>query len=1020
MTRRSVPLAFLLAVPLAWGVYACGPRATGVLNDLARVRLERAFPARLSVETAYRSCKRVELPADSTVPREDCGDVTDMPPELEPLAAAGESLAPDSLQASALAAVLWWDRQPATLHETILRLSDALRLKGDSVPLLVDLSAVHLFRAQETQNHHDLVVSLNYARDALELEPRNPSALFNAALASEALCLDANADAAWGAYLAVDGTSPWADEARERRDALRKRASVLDPPTVSSSEREVDAYAARHPQEAREQGWHDVLGAWGRAVLGDSASRADSLLTLASRLGTALANRPGGDASLADAVEAIRRAGDDPAATAKLAGAHAAYAHGQALFYSAAAAAQDSFARVLELGPPSPVLVAWARASRVGAGAYRFARDPSDTGSRALPADVDTIRYPALAARLHWTWGRQLFGAGDYAGAQAHYARSSRTYQRLGEVENYGGVRPLEGWALYEQGDTLAGYRMAHQAAVALRPYRRSLRLHNLMRDLAEYAARDGMLSAALVLQDEDVAVARQVPGVPTALPEALQSRAKFYVANGEAGRADADLDSAAVLPEVPNDSGRAEFLTHTRAVIGNRPVAEVDAAIEFFSGDSNNRLWWMVSLMRRAELWLAQGDSRRAGADLDTITAEIERTSKRGRDYHLRSALIEQARSRFDQLVMLHVRDRGPREALRALERGRVSFVPGTDARLAPGAPVRGPRGQVVLEYALIGDTLLAWTVQGDSVTLDRSVVDRDSLVFAIERVGRALEQPGREAIAQPLLERLHQWLMAPVLRRLPADVPLVIVADGEIGRVPFAVLRDPRTGQDLVQNHTLSFASGLADAGRRRPATGRSVLRALLVADPDFNPEVHPTLDALKGARAEMAALRGVYPGADTLSGSNVSIGALRAGARGADVIHYAGHAVFDDTRPERSFLVLSGAERLSADTISRWELGGVRLVVLSACSTIRARHGRSGGFAGLSGAFLSAGAGGVVGSLWKVNDQRVQPLMEAFHREYRASGDPAAALRKAQIEMRRQGHSPAVWAGFRYVGG
>jgi CHAT domain-containing protein len=303
--------------------------------------------------------------------------------------------------------------------------------------------------------------------------------------------------------------------------------------------------------------------------------------------------------------------------------------------------------------------------------------------------------------------------------------------------------------------------------------------------------------------------------------------------------------------------------------------------------------------------------------------------------------------------------------------------------------------------------------------VTLDRSVVDRDSLVFAIERVDRALEQPGREAIARPLLERLHGWLMGSVLRRVPAGAPLVIVADGEIGRVPFPALRDPRTGQDLVETHTLSSASRLADAGRPRPAVRRSAPHALLVADPAFDPDAQPALNALKGARAEMEMLRGVYPGADTLSGSNASIAAFRARAPAADVIHYAGHAVFDDTRPERSFLVLSGVGRLSADTISGWDLSGVRIVVLSACSTIRARHGRSGGFAGLSGAFLSAGAGGVVGSLWKVNDRLAQPLMETFHREYRASGDPADALRKAQLEMRRRGHSPAVWAGFRYVG-
>ncbi|HEU4455337.1 MAG TPA: CHAT domain-containing protein [Longimicrobium sp.] len=915
--------------------------------------------------------------------------------------------------------MLWWDGQPASLDETIERLSDALRLEGDSVPLLVDLSAVHLFRAQETENERDLVESLNHAHDALEIEPRNQSALFNFALASEALYLDASAKAAWSAYLAVDSTSPWADEARERLRALRERLRALsafvDSPTVSSSMQEVEAYAARHPQEAREQGWHDVLGAWGRAVLGDSTSRADSLLLLASRLGTALASRPGGDSSLADAMEAIRAVADDPAATDKLARAHAAYGYGQVNFYRYREAAPDSLSRVLDLEPPSPALVAWAHASSPLTMASLRAGGPPEAGYRTLLARIDTARYPALAARVHWMWGRGLSNLGKFADAQVHFAWAARTYQRLGEAENYGALRSMEGWMRYEQGDTLAGYRMTHQATTALRSYRRSLRLHNVMFDLARYAARDGMPSAAFVLQDEGVAVARQVSSAPSTLPEALLSRAQFYIARGDTRRADADLDSAEMRIKLLDSLNRV-LLIHTRAAIGNRPAAELDSAIEFFSRN-NNRPWWMAALMRRADLRLAQGDLQNAGADLDTITAQIERVSEREPDYHLRSAVIEEARSRFDQLVMLHVAAGRSHEALAALERGRVSFVTPTELRPAPGERLRGPEGQVVLEYALIGDTLLVWTIRGDSVILDRTVVDRDSLVFAIERAGQALEAE-RDDVAEPLLERLHGWLMGPVLERLPAGARLVIVADGEIGRVPFVALRDSGGGY-LLDSYTLSFASGLADAGRRAPAD-RSALRALLVADPEFDRGAHPSLNALDSARAEMAALRAIYHDADTLSGGNASTAALRARASWVDVIHYAGHAVFDDTRPKRSFLVLAENDRLTADTVSRWELGGVRLVVLSACSTIRARHGRSGGFAGLSGAFLSAGAGGVVGSLWKVDDGDARRLMEAFHREYEKSRDPAAALRTAQRQMRGQRRPIAAWAGFRYVGG
>jgi CHAT domain-containing protein len=102
---------------------------------------------------------------------------------------------------------------------------------------------------------------------------------------------------------------------------------------------------------------------------------------------------------------------------------------------------------------------------------------------------------------------------------------------------------------------------------------------------------------------------------------------------------------------------------------------------------------------------------------------------------------------------------------------------------------------------------------------------------------------------------------------------------------------------------------------------------------------------------------------------------------------------------------------------------DLKGLCLVVLSACETIRSRRGTSGGFAGLSGAFLSAGAAGVVGSLWRVNDRLTQALMSEFHGAYRHSTDGAGALREAQLRLLNSTdsalRSPAAWAAFRYAG-
>jgi CHAT domain-containing protein len=87
------------------------------------------------------------------------------------------------------------------------------------------------------------------------------------------------------------------------------------------------------------------------------------------------------------------------------------------------------------------------------------------------------------------------------------------------------------------------------------------------------------------------------------------------------------------------------------------------------------------------------------------------------------------------------------------------------------------------------------------------------------------------------------------------------------------------------------------------------------------------------------------------------------------------------------------------------------------------VRTGPGRAAGLSGLAGAFIAAGAGGAVGSLWEVDDARTRPLMVAFHQAYRATENGPAALRQAQLSLLRTRNpalrSPATWAAFRYVG-
>jgi tetratricopeptide (TPR) repeat protein len=56
---------------------------------------------------------------------------------------------------------------------------------------------------------------------AIRIDPRSPDALFNRAVALQALDRPDEAIAAYDHYLAVDSSSPWAGEVRRYRDALR-------------------------------------------------------------------------------------------------------------------------------------------------------------------------------------------------------------------------------------------------------------------------------------------------------------------------------------------------------------------------------------------------------------------------------------------------------------------------------------------------------------------------------------------------------------------------------------------------------------------------------------------------------------------------------------------------------------------------------------------------------------------------------------------------------------------------------
>jgi CHAT domain-containing protein len=82
----------------------------------------------------------------------------------------------------------------------------------------------------------------------------------------------------------------------------------------------------------------------------------------------------------------------------------------------------------------------------------------------------------------------------------------------------------------------------------------------------------------------------------------------------------------------------------------------------------------------------------------------------------------------------------------------------------------------------------------------------------------------------------------------------------------------------------------------------------------------------------------------------------------------------------------------------------LKGARIATLSACESGAIGLKLPNEVVGLPAAFLLAGFGGVVGSLWSVSDLSTAMLMERFYRLWRVDGmQPRRALCEAQRWMR-----------------
>ena len=995
---------------------------------------------------AVRSLVRLSVPTDiercAANPTAGAGSLTCTPssgradPDISAVAigaarAIRSGIDVDALHAAALVALVFADTVGISLGQAISYLEMVTRLAPRSSSSFGDLAAAHLVAADRRSDPFELLLALDAATRAIEIDPANLAARFNRVLALDGLALTNQVAREWRAYTERDSTSAWVLEGRRRGLTGVWIVGAGASPTPDAPDDSLAAFSIQRPFEARALAWERLLGGWGSARMRNDSLRAARLLHAASVVGSALGAQFG-DSSIAFAVRAIRQT-REATRVDRVARLHARFAYAQARIQANDNRGADSAYVEVLTDPTTPTtLRQWAVYGHANAQTYLRRYPDVLSAADSLLQSIDQVHQPSLAGRSHWLMGmtRLRLLQNDLGLQSVHEAR--RAFERSGERENVQGAIGVEGELAFRSGNDAVGYERFRTALRGLREFPTSTWRHNVLFLLAGKATQAELDRAAEAIEAEDFATA-EAGGRAVSVAEARLTRARALWASGDVRRAQAAIDTVArTIASLPFVDARRQFQTELTFTLATGPVrdqrerayAMLDSVVTFYApGGSNappNASKLVPALVARGRAALALGRPDAAEIDL-TRAAELYDAQRASiASLPQRATLLASARSVFESLVSVRLAQGRTRDALDALERSRLAFATRSTS-IRDSVRFTASPGEVILDYLMLGDTVVTWVIDTSGVTVARSVAGAAVVTAAVERLKVGFQLHAPDTVLHAILDDLYRRLLMPNEVRLRSEQRLTIIADGPLGDVPFAALRDPRTGTYVLERHSVRFAATLRDAAAVATPV-RGPVRALFVAEPQRDTGAFASLPPLPYAEAETRASAAAYTVATRLTGSAADSATIVTALPHTTVFHFAGHALFDDARPERSRLVVR-PRGLDANAIASLDLDAVRLVVLSACESMRTSEHRGTGFAGLAEAFLATGAGGVVGSVWPVDDEATAELMRAFHERYSRTSDAAASLQQAQVALLHGPtaalRSPWAWGAFRYAG-
>lgn len=882
--------------------------------------------------------------------------------------------------------------------DAVSRLRAAAKLDPNNPRVWSDLAAAQYAAALRLDRPSLYPEALASADQALRLDPELPEALFNRALILERLGLKAQAREAWTRYLAVDGSSPWAVEARERLSRLpastseelfREELPRLERAAADEDAATVRAIVDAYRQQTRTTAEVVTLGQWAEAQ--QRGHDGERPLTVARAIGNAL-QQSSGESLLRDAVAAID-GNPDAASRARLAEAHAVYLRGR-LAYSRRqpAAAEPDLRRAAALfaSARNPM----ALVARYYAACIRY--DLNDVAGASveltqLMEELDARpSYVALAAQVRWQQALGAMAGGDWQTATGLLQASRAGFARLGERSNGGFLDALLANALATMGRDDDAWAARIRSFEALSGERKSDRFPTSLAEATTMEIRAGRPEVARAILEIEESVNR-ADGHDVLLAYGLARATILNIHLGDQTTALAKArDAERTARAIDDPAMRTRALADANLALGaaTSDRAALTRAIDGYQAIERPLLLPEARLFR-ARTELRDGDVDAALRDVDAGIAELER-------HRVHFAGGVSGRGVFDagtEIFRLGMRlslDRGAvADAFRYAERGRAYFVARDGAPPAIAAETLQARlagsQAAVLELVALPDELVAFCITADSLRVARSAVTSAQLAELVAKDENA--------------SRLYDLLIRPSETAIAAARQLIVVPDPLLENVSFAGLWDAREKRHLIERLAVAVAPSAGSLHRDLAPRELQSVTAIVLPTGEQGANV-----ALPQASAELRQIAGLYRQAVVLGGSDATVDALRTHARDAAVIHIAGHTERRGRAGESELAFLdprgNGLQYVSWRDLVAMTLRSRPVVVLAACETLQRPRSPQTFTLSLGGGFLAAGASEVIGTLVPLADNDARDLFENVHRELRAGFTPAEALRRTQL--------------------